>query len=150
MWPPSLNETVDFVLILALIVSIGYIIWLRTKPETSKASFALPLVASMAALTTIFVKTITGSETSTTKTLLFDVVNKETGWSLSPEATPAISGGVTVGLVVMYLFAIYFFYKIGRLTILRWDGPTTLIVNELARAAPELTESKGIPESGWF
>ncbi len=137
MWPPSLNETVDLILILALIVSIGYIVWLRTKPEKSKASFALSLVASMAALSALFVKTITGSETSTAKTLLFDVVNKETGWSLSPEATPAIGGGVTVGLVIMYLFAIYFFYKIGRLTILRWVGPTTLIVNELAKSENE-------------
>ena len=133
MWPPSLNEAVDFILILFLIGSLGYIIWLRAKPEKSKASFALSLVASMAALTALFIKTITGPETSKVQTLLFDVVDKDTGWSLSPETTTALGGGVTICLVIMYLFAVFLFYKIGRLTILRWDGPTTLIVNDLAK-----------------
>jgi hypothetical protein len=38
-----------------------------------------------------------------------------------------------LSLIAMYLFVIFICYKLGRLTILRWDGPTTLIVNDLAK-----------------
>jgi hypothetical protein len=133
MWMPSFNQTLDSILVLALVVSVCYILRLRANSDKSKASFALSLVTSMATLTALFVKTITGSEQSKVQTLLFDIVDKETGWSLSPGTAPALSGIVTAALVAMYLFVIFLFYKIGRLTILRWEGPTTLIVNDLAK-----------------
>ena len=133
MWMFSFNQTLDSILILALVLSVCYILRLRAKSDKSKASFALSLITSMAALTALFLKTITGSEQSKVQTLLFDIVDKETGWSLSPGTAPALSGIVTVALVAMYLFVIFLFYKIGRLTILRWEGPTTLIVNNLAK-----------------
>jgi hypothetical protein len=133
MWMPSFNETLDFILILALVASVCYIIRLRAKSDKSKASFALSLVTSMTTLTVLFLKTITGSEQSKVQTLLFDIVDRETGWSLSPGSEPTLSGLVTAALVAMYLFVIYVFYKLGQLTILRWDGPTTLIVNDLAK-----------------
>ena len=133
MWMFSFNQTLDSILILALVLSVCYILRLRAKSDKSKASFALSLITSMAALTALFLKTITGSEQSKVQTLLFDIVDKETGWSLSPGTAPALSGIVTVALVAMYLFVIFLFYKIGRLTILRWEGPTTLIVNDLAK-----------------
>jgi hypothetical protein len=137
MWPPSLNEIIDIVLVLSLVVTLGYISWLRAKMDKSKASFALSLVASMTALTVLFLKTISGSETSKVQKLFFDIVDKGTGWSLAPETTPALSGIVTGALVVMYLFVVYLSYRIGRLTILRWDGPTTIIVNDLAKIEKE-------------
>jgi hypothetical protein len=40
---------------------------------------------------------------------------------------------VTVALVIVYFFAVYFFHKIGRLTILRWEAQPTVLVNDLAK-----------------
>jgi hypothetical protein len=88
MWMPSFNQTLDSILVLALVVSVCYILRLRANSDKSKASFALSLVTSMATLTALFVKTITGSEQSKVQTLLFDIVDKETGWSLSPGTRP--------------------------------------------------------------
>ena len=133
MWPLTFNEISDVALVVVLLAVTGYAFWLRSKMEKSKASFALSLIGAITVLTALFLKAITGSETSTFGRLLFSVVDKETGWSLSPEKAPALGGTVTVALVVMYLFVIYFSYKIGQLTIQRWEGPTTLIVNDLAK-----------------
>jgi hypothetical protein len=85
MWMPSFNEAFDSALVLALVALVCYIIRLRAKSDRSKASFALSLVTSMMALTILFVKTITGSEQSKVQALLFDIVDKETGWTLPRE-----------------------------------------------------------------
>jgi hypothetical protein len=69
-----LNEAIDFILILALIVSVGYILWLRIRPEKSKASFALHSSRRWPPLTTLFIKALTGPETSKAQALLFDVI----------------------------------------------------------------------------
>jgi uncharacterized membrane protein YeiB len=107
VWIPSFNEIFDSILILALVALVCYIIRLRAKSDKSKASFALSLVASMATLTALFLKTITGSEQSKVQTLLFDIVDKETGWSLSPGAEPALSGIVTVAHCNVFICYIY-------------------------------------------
>jgi hypothetical protein len=133
MWPPSFNEIIDIILILALVLIVGYVFWLRAKMEKSKASFALSLIGSMTALTLVFVKAITGSETSTATKFVYSLVNKETGVSLLAEPPPAMSMIATCALLIIYVVAMYLFYKIARVTILRWEGPITVTVNELAK-----------------
>jgi hypothetical protein len=133
MWPPSQNEIIYCVLVALLVLTLAYVFWLRAKMKTSKASFALSIVAAMTTSSALFLKVAFGSEIPNWQTRLLKGLDNETGLGISSMPAPVINWAAVFTSAVLYCLLLILIYKIGKVTIKRWDGPVTVTVNDLAK-----------------
>ena len=133
MWTLIWSHLLIVLLLTAFFSALGYSLWLRQKMKASKASFALSIVGAMSSAFLAFLRFGSGPEPASLTNSLLSSIRGLTGWNSIP-ASANDSGwfvALAAGLVTIVLLVCMF--KLGKTTILSWEGPVTVSVNELAK-----------------
>jgi hypothetical protein len=124
---------IDGLLLVTVVGAAIYAFRLRKKQESSKASFALAIAAILVSYWTGFAKFVLTPDKSILAKLLTVMFSSSTGWSVPSDAEQPISWILALIAAIVICVLSFLTVTLATETVKHWNGPTTLLVNELAK-----------------
>jgi len=127
------SNLLTVLLLLALLLTVVYAVWLRYRMLVSKARFALAVVAAMVSCVAGLLAFLSGPLPIQILNAALSSVHSLASFSGAPVT---IDGPNWLGMLIGFVAtvaALFLIYKFAQSALITWEGPVTVNVNELAK-----------------